>query len=70
MLPRLTAEDSLATRERLAVGTGALESEAAQRIVKSWIHQADPARAMAPRKRNLATVDALAAMGIEVVTHG
>jgi hypothetical protein len=65
MLPRLTAEESMLTRERLAVGTGALRKDDAQRIVKDWERQAHGGRR--PKvKAAKANPEDLAAMGIAV----
>jgi polyhydroxyalkanoate synthesis regulator phasin len=69
MLSRLTAEESLVTRERLAVGTGSLSQQDAQRIVADWIRQVQPQHA-GRKPKNIATMDALAAMGIAVISHG
>lgn len=44
MAPRLAAEESLLTAERIAVGTGSLRKGVGRRIAHGWERQADQRR--------------------------
>lgn len=68
MLPRLEAEESLVTVERLAVGTGSLKTAVRSRILDSWAKAARPLAVQRPT--DPATRRALAAaagIGVRVV---
>lgn len=68
MLPRLTAEESLSMADRIAVGTGSLKREAANRLINAWQRAAQGQEKKAAQR---ATPNALIAMGIgyEVVPN-
>jgi hypothetical protein len=63
MLPRLTAEQSLLERERIAMGTGAINEP--EKVLRAWTQQASGGTR--PQRAAKATPDVLAAMGIGVV---
>jgi hypothetical protein len=48
MLPRIGAEESLLTAQRIAVGTGSLKADALRDLMRSWQRVADAGR---PPKR-------------------
>jgi len=64
MLPRLTAEESMAAAQRVSVGAGKLTSDARLAITRTWEEQADlPGR----RRAQKPSESDLANMGITVV---
>jgi hypothetical protein len=68
MYTRLTAEESLLMRERVAIGTGAYGADDARRIVNRWQQQMAGESAARPVIAKATPAD-LAALGIEVVVH-
>lgn len=62
MLPRLGAEDSLSTAQRVAVGTGSLKADALRDLMQGWLRVAHAGR---PPKRGMSQAS-LKAMGKSV----
>jgi hypothetical protein len=65
MMPRLRAEESLLTTERLALGTGGLKKEAARDLRRRWTNEARLTR----KTTRPATREMLANAGIALRTR-
>lgn len=63
MLPRLSAEESIAQATRVAVGTGSLKDDDRRRVTRAWERAAEGDRRPPAQK---ATAQQLAAIGIAV----
>jgi hypothetical protein len=67
MLARLTAEESLLMRDRVAMGTGSFDTQTARSVMHRWTQQTTGGRRERAAK---ATPDILAGAGIGVTVHG
>lgn len=67
-LPRLAAEESLLTAERVAVGSGSLKKGVGHRISDGWVRQTGQRRAVIrPKSREMYRAQ-MAGLGIGVKT--
>lgn len=65
-LPRLSAEESLLSANRIAVGTGSLKKGEGRRVVAGWSRQVDDRRSVVRPKGPSEYAAHMAAMGIGV----
>ena len=64
MLPRLQAEESLLTSQRIAVGTGSMKSADSRQITSGWIRaMRNQGTSMAPGPSSKASIRAFCANG-------
>lgn len=69
MLPRLIAEESLLTSERVAVGSGSLKRGQGRQIAQGWMRQTDrPRDVIRPKSKEMYHAQmAMAGIGVKKV---